>query len=162
MTDKEKIKAKIEEIIEESRKATGDMESLHPKMFLAGKINALQELLIFINSLYTPERDVEKIMAEIEEKARAFAEAHKGETSEEMLHVMRGEFLDDIDWENRRYQIATTILPYCAETARTILMTGQGIGERYKDKTIPEAVAISALGYADALIAELQGPREPQ
>jgi hypothetical protein len=36
-------------------------------------------------------KDVEAAMREVEEKAKAFTEAHKGETSEDILAQMRGE-----------------------------------------------------------------------
>ena len=62
----------------------------------------------------------------------------------------------DINWEHRRYEIARTILPYCAETTRTILMSGHSIGDQFKGKTIPEAVSEQAVQYADALIERLK------
>lgn len=69
---------------------------------------------------------------------------------------------DAIDWEQRRYEIAKTILPYCTETTRTILMSGHGIGDEYAGKTIPEAVSEQAIQYADALIAELMKEKGAQ
>lgn len=62
----------------------------------------------------------------------------------------------NVDWEQRRYEIAKAIMPYCAETTRDILMRGNGIGDEYKGKTIPEAIAIQAIVYADALVSELK------
>lgn len=61
-----------------------------------------------------------------------------------------------IDWEQRRYEIARTILPYCAETTRIILMGGHSIGDQFKGKSIPEAVSEQAAQYADALIEILK------
>lgn len=61
-----------------------------------------------------------------------------------------------IDWEQRRYEIARTVLPYCAETTRTILMSGHGIGDQYAGNTIPDAVSEQAIQYADALIERLK------
>ena len=62
----------------------------------------------------------------------------------------------DIDWEQRRYEIARTILPYCAETTRIILMGGHGIGTQYAGMSIPEAVSEQAIQFADALIERLK------
>lgn len=61
-----------------------------------------------------------------------------------------------IDWEQRRYEIARTILPYCADTTRTILMSGHGIGTQYAGMSIPEAVSEQAIQFADALIERLK------
>ena len=61
-----------------------------------------------------------------------------------------------IDWEQRRYEIARTILPYCAETTRIILMGGHGIGTQYAGMSIPEAVSEQATQFADALIERLK------
>ena len=66
----------------------------------------------------------------------------------------------DIDWEQRRYEIARTILPYCADTTRTILMSGHGIGDQYAGKTIPDAVSEQAIQYADALIERLKSKKQ--
>ena len=49
-----------------------------------------------------------------------------------------------------------TILPYCAETTRIILMGGHSIGDQFKGKSIPEAVSEQAAQYADALIEILK------
>lgn len=67
---------------------------------------------------------------------------------------------DSIDWEQRRYEIARTVLPYCAETTRTILMSGHGIGDQYAGKTIPDAVSEQAIQYADALIERLKSKKQ--
>lgn len=61
-----------------------------------------------------------------------------------------------IDWEQRRYEIARTILPYCAETTRNILMSGHGIGAQYAGMSIPEAVSEQATQFAEALIEKLK------
>lgn len=37
------------------------------------------------------EEEANKAMAEVEEKAKIFTDAHKGETAEEILAAMRGE-----------------------------------------------------------------------
>jgi hypothetical protein len=61
-----------------------------------------------------------------------------------------------VDWEQRRYEIAREMLPYAAETSRTILMTGHSLGDDAKGKTLAEVCASSAVSFADALIAELR------
>ena len=61
-----------------------------------------------------------------------------------------------IDWEQRRYEIARTILPFCAETTRTILMAGHGIGDKYSGMSVNDAVADQAVSCADSLIKRLK------
>ena len=61
-----------------------------------------------------------------------------------------------IDWEQRRYEIAKEMLPYVAETTRSILASGHGLGDEAEGKTVPEVCASSAVVFADALIAELK------
>ena len=61
-----------------------------------------------------------------------------------------------IDWEQRRYEIAKEMLPYVAETTRSILASGHGLGDEAEGKTVPEVCASSAVVFADALIAELR------
>lgn len=61
-----------------------------------------------------------------------------------------------IDWEQRRYEIAREILPYAAETCRSILMSGHSLGDDAKGKTFTEYCASSAVSFADALIEELR------
>lgn len=68
----------------------------------------------------------------------------------------RRAIVSEINWEYRRYEIARTILPYCAETTRIILMGGHSIGDQFKGKSIPEAVSEQAAQYADALIEVLK------
>ena len=63
---------------------------------------------------------------------------------------------DTIDWEQRRYEIAMEMLPYAAETSRSILMSGHGLGDDAKGKTLAGVCASSAVSFADALIAELK------
>ena len=61
-----------------------------------------------------------------------------------------------VDWEQRRYEIAKEMLPYVAETTRSILASGHGLGDEAEGKTVPEVCASSAVVFADALIAELR------
>lgn len=69
---------------------------------------------------------------------------------------------DTIDWEQRRYEIARGMLPYAAETSRSILMSGHGLGDDAKGKTLAEVCASSAVSFADALIAELRKQSNPE
>lgn len=78
------------------------------------------------------------------------------ELSPEEVELVQETSDSNIDWEQRRYEIARTVLPYCAETTRTILMSGHGIGDQYAGKTIPDAVSEQAIQYADALIERLK------
>lgn len=52
--------------------------------------------------------------------------------------------LQEIDWEQRRYEIAKEILPYCVEKSHSILA---------------KVCASSAVAFADALIEELKKPQ---
>ena len=61
-----------------------------------------------------------------------------------------------VDWEQRRYEIAKEMMPYVAETTRSILASGHGLGDGAEGKTVPEVCASSAVVFADALIAELK------
>ena len=82
------------------------------------------------------------------------------ELSPEEVELVQETIDSNIDWEQRRYEIARTILPYCAETTRTILMSGHGIGDQYAGKTIPDAVSEQAIQYADALIERLKSKKQ--
>lgn len=66
---------------------------------------------------------------------------------------------DGIDWEQRRYEIARNIFPYCAETTRAILMAGHALGDEYRGMSAQEAMARQAVTFADTLIAELKRGR---
>ena len=66
---------------------------------------------------------------------------------------------NETDWEQRRYEIAKGILPYCAETTRELLMRGIPLGDEYKDLNMPQAVAKHSVMFADALIQELRKGR---
>ena len=67
-----------------------------------------------------------------------------------------------IDWEQRRYEIAKEMLPYVAETTRSILASGHGLGDEAEGKTVPEVCASSAVVFADSLIAELKKEKKPE
>ena len=82
------------------------------------------------------------------------------ELSPEEVELVQETSDSNIDWEQRRYEIARTVLPYCAETTRTILMSGHGIGDQYAGKTIPDAVSEQAIQYADALIERLKRKKQ--
>lgn len=66
------------------------------------------------------------------------------------------------DWEQRRYEIASEMLPYAAETSCSILMSGHSLGDDAKGKTLAEVCASSAVSFADALIAELRKQPNPE
>lgn len=63
---------------------------------------------------------------------------------------------NEVNWEQRRYEIAKTVLPYCAETSRDLLMRGLSLGDSYKDMSMTQAVARQAVMFADDLINELK------
>ena len=63
---------------------------------------------------------------------------------------------NEVNWEQRRYEIAKTVLPYCAETTRTLLMRGIPLGDEYKGMSMTQAVARQAVMFADDLINELK------
>ena len=67
-----------------------------------------------------------------------------------------------VDWEQRRYEIAKEMLPYVAETTRSILASGHGLGDEAEGKTVPEVCASSAVVFADALIAELKKEKKAE
>lgn len=67
-----------------------------------------------------------------------------------------------IDWEQRRYEIAKEMMPYVAETTRSILASGHGLGDGAEGKTVPEVCASSAVVFADALIAELRKEKKEE
>ena len=60
----------------------------------------------------------------------------------------------DIDWEQRRYEIAREILPYCCETSKEILLAGGKL--ECEGKTMAEKVAHQSVMFADALIERLK------
>ena len=67
-----------------------------------------------------------------------------------------------VDWEQRRYEIAKEMLPYVAETTRSVLASGHGLGDEAEGKTVPEVCASSAVVFADALIAELRKEKKAE
>lgn len=60
----------------------------------------------------------------------------------------------EIDWEERRYEIAKEMLPYCCQTSKELLLVG-GELDMYGD-TFAEKTASQAVMFADALIKELK------
>lgn len=72
------------------------------------------------------------------------------------------EYHEEDKWEERRYEIAREMLPYAAETSRSILMSGHSLGDDAKGKTLAEVCASSAVSFADALIAELHKQPNPE
>lgn len=67
-----------------------------------------------------------------------------------------------VDLDQHRYEIAKEMLPYVAETTRSILASGHGLGDEAKGKTVPEVCASSAVVFADALIAELRKEKKAE
>ena len=60
----------------------------------------------------------------------------------------------NIDWEERRFEIAKTILPYCCQTSKEILLAGGALKDG--GSTFPQKVAYQAVMFADELINELK------
>lgn len=55
---------------------------------------------------------------------------------------------NEIDWEQRRYEIAKEMMPVVCQEAKNILLRGGTVGDN--------DIAQSAVEFADMLIAELQ------
>ena len=64
-----------------------------------------------------------------------------------------------IDWEQRRYEIAKEMMPYCVEDFSELLHSGT-VSEKWNGKTMCQIVAENAVLYADELIAELKKEME--
>lgn len=60
--------------------------------------------------------------------------------------------LEEIDWEQRRYEIAKEMMPMCLQNATMVILNGGKLPYPF-GKTI----ATDAIGFADALIKELKG-----
>ena len=67
----------------------------------------------------------------------------------------------NIDWEQRRYEIAKEVLTYCAKRLVDALNSGCKKDE-WVGKTIQQIASESAVGYADALIERLKGKEEQE
>ncbi|MGM9687019.1 MAG: hypothetical protein ACI3YI_12490 [Bacteroidaceae bacterium] len=65
----------------------------------------------------------------------------------------------DIDWEQRRYEIAKEMMPYCLKSIIEALNSGHG-NDEWVGKTIAQIVSESAVGFADALIERLKGKEQ--
>ncbi len=86
MTDKENIEAIRAEALKYRDK--------RDKGLVDGSYFDFDALVKFIDSMLqgiARKQSVEEVMAEVEEKSKAFTEAHKGETAEQILAEMRGE-----------------------------------------------------------------------
>ena len=66
-----------------------------------------------------------------------------------------------IDWEQRRYEIAKEMMPYCAVDFTELLHEG-AVNEKWNGKTIYQIVAENAVLYADALIKELKKKKDEE
>lgn len=60
----------------------------------------------------------------------------------------------ETDWEQRRYEIAREILPYCCETSKEMLLSGVKL--EIEGNTFAEKVATQAVMFADALVDKLK------
>lgn len=74
----------------------------------------------------------------------------------ELIPDVKEDNCPNIDWEQRRYEIAREILPSIAENILNILQSGGSLGEEVAGKTVAEISAIDTLRYTDALIEELK------
>ena len=59
-----------------------------------------------------------------------------------------------VDWEQRRYEIAREILPYCCRTSKEILLSGGKL--EMEGNTFADKVATQAVMFADALVDKLK------
>lgn len=66
----------------------------------------------------------------------------------------------EIDWEQRRYEIAKEMMPWCLKSIIDALNSGCR-DEEWAGKTIAQIASESAVGYADALIERLRGVALP-
>lgn len=64
------------------------------------------------------------------------------------MKVSNLEFFDDIDWEQRRYEIAKEMMPVAYQEAINIILRGGSV--EHND------IAKSAVKFADLLIVELK------
>ena len=67
--------------------------------------------------------------------------------------------LENIDWEQRRYEIAKEMMPQVFHELTQLLQAGTKV-EGVAGKTPMEVTAERAVWYADALIAELKKGKE--
>ena len=92
MTDKEKIRKEIEKCYSDAL----ERAKIFNTDYWEGKADAYRNVLLQLASLQgepvsrTP-ADIEAAMQEVEEKSRAFTEAHQGENTDTILAQMRGE-----------------------------------------------------------------------
>ena len=61
----------------------------------------------------------------------------------------------DIDWEQRRYEIAKEVMPWCCRSFRDFLLSCADFDA--DGKSFAEHVSAQAVGLADALIDGLRG-----
>lgn len=91
-TEIERRNAKYKEILAKvDKNDDGWVDSV---TILEAKIITLEDLLNWLESLQEEpinKQSVEEAMAEVEKKAKAFTDAHKGESAEQLLAEMRGE-----------------------------------------------------------------------
>lgn len=61
--------------------------------------------------------------------------------------------LEEIDWEQRRYEIAKEMMPMCLQNATMAILNSV----KLPYPSLEETIAKDAIGFADALIKELKG-----
>lgn len=65
--------------------------------------------------------------------------------------------IESPNWEKRRYEIAKTMLPYCAKGILELLTKGASLKDAgYGSEKLTDCAAESAMDYADALIKKLK------
>ena len=62
----------------------------------------------------------------------------------------------NIDWEQRKYEIAKEVLPQCINAAQDVLLRGG----RLPYNSLAETCASNAVDYANELIKKLNGGTE--
>ena len=148
MTDNriEKIRAEVERRIKEGKDGYG---------------GNLKSLLSFIDSLQEePVRrtstDIESAMQEVEEKSKAFTEAHKGESAEEILAGMKGvdpsiQDIVDKHWFEMLGEepILEVLEKYLAHVSREEAMKTKGAIDRWFKEYFPEPVSEELEDAAD-------------
>jgi hypothetical protein len=61
---------------------------------------------------------------------------------------------NEINWEQRRYEIAKEVLTYCCQTSKELLLSGGKL--EMEGITFADKVATQAVMFADALINKLK------
>lgn len=102
----------------------------------AGRVFSFEELDFIIDEKTTAKEDT-------------IAHPDYGMEQAEML-----KYKHDIDWEQRRYEIAKEVMPWCCRSFRDFLLSGADFDAN--GKSFAEHVSAQAVGFADALIERLK------